>query len=228
MHIRIADTETTNAKDDAKVVEIGWMTIDLDFNILEKVESLIDPQAPISPSASGIHGLVYADVASSPTIEEFFSLPECYGKRLPGPAVFVGHRISFDTRFFKPFVDGEIIEVDTLRWARAVYPNIDDHKLSTLMYALDLPRTGSHRVMADIETAYWLLRHLCEATGRTLADFIERSQQPLPVHQVPFGKHKGESMDQVPPSYCQWALRNMDLDFDLKHAFEVRAGKKQQ
>ena len=27
---------------------------------------------------------------------------------------------------------------------------------------------------------------------------------------MPFGKHKGEAIDNVPLSYFQWALKNMD------------------
>ena len=81
----VADTETTGVNVDDKVVEVGWIEIDENFNIISQVESLIDPERFISPESSGIHGLVNADVENSPTIEEFFSLddPGCYGQRQP-------------------------------------------------------------------------------------------------------------------------------------------------
>lgn len=224
-HYYVLDTETTGVTDDAGVCEIAWIEIDEDFNIIETVESLIDPQQPISPSASGTHGLVNADLQDSPTLREFFEVVR--GKGLAGPAVVIGHRVGFDTKFLPDFVEGGISEVCTLRWARSMYPDHDNHKLSTLMYALNLPKTGSHRALGDVMTAYWLMRHICDMHGFSLSELAARSKEPLPVRYMPFGKHKGQPLAEVPVSYLRWALKEMkNLDIDLKHAFEVRARQK--
>ena len=215
-----ADTETTDATPERGVCEVGWVITDENFNILEQVESLIDPQRPIKPSASGIHGLVDSDVASSPTLEEFFSLdePGCHGEKLPGDLVVLGHRISFDTAALAPFVDGKFVEACSLRWARRVYPDIEDHKLQTLIYALNLPRsTGAHRVLADVYSAYHLTKHLCEHLGLTLRQYAEASQEPFLLVTMPFGKHKDEKFSAIPSSYLRWIQNNLDLDGDLKH-----------
>lgn len=215
----VADTETSSAKDDRGVCEIGWIQIDESWSITEQVESLIDPQQPISPSASGIHGLTNEDVADSPTLEEFFTredVPGCYGRRLQGPVVLIGHRISFDRPAFEPYVDGEVLELDTLRYVRQLYPDMDDHKLSTCVYALNLPRDfgAAHRVLADVMSAYHLAKHIAERMNLTLAQLAEHAQKPMRTPSLPFGKHRGEPIDSVPKSYLRWARENMTLDVD--------------
>lgn len=227
----VADTETSSAADDRGVCEIGWIEIDENWNILNQVESLIDPQKSISPSASGVHGLTYDDVQDSPTLDEFFTLdePGCYGRRIQGPVTLIGHRISFDTPAFKPYVDGEIFELDTLRFVRWLYPDADDHKLSTCKYMLDLPRDSgaAHRVMADIITAYNLAKHVADRLNMTLPELAARAREPIPVASLPFGKHKSQPLETAPRSYLNWLLgSDMKLDDDYLHAIKAILGRK--
>lgn len=227
----VADTETTDTSDNRGIVEIGWIEIDADWMPVDRVESLIDPQKPISPSASGIHGLVNEDLVDSPTLEEFFTLnePGCYGKRIAGPVTLIGHRISFDTPAFKPYVDGEIFELDTLRFVRWLYPDMDDHKLSTCKYALDLPRDSgaAHRVIADIRAAYHLAVHIADRLNMTLPELAARAREPIPVASLPFGKYKSQPLETVPRSYLNWLLgSDMKLDDDYLHTIKAILGRK--
>jgi DNA polymerase III epsilon subunit-like protein len=224
------DTETTGAAPTDKACEIGWIQTDKDFNILSEVESLLDPQQMIGPSASGIHGLTNKDVQDSPTIEEYFSVqdPSCYGRMLPANAVIVGHRISFDMLRVGPYFESPPLEVCTLRWARKLYPDADDHKLSTLIFALDLPRSaGAHRVMADVMSAYHLAKHICDRTGMDLQQLAEASAAPMEMLVYPFGKHKGVPFSEVPKSYLRWAQENMkDLDLDMAYTIDLHINNK--
>lgn len=46
---------------------------------------------------------------------------------------------------------------------------------------------------------------------------------------MPFGKHKGSSFMDVPPSYLEWMLREMkDLDGDLKYSINLALQKKKK
>jgi exodeoxyribonuclease X len=227
-NLYVLDTETTDATDDRGVCEIGWVRIDENWNILETVESLIDPQKPISHAASGIHGLTNEDVADAPTIEEFFG--QVYGKRLQGPVVLIGHRVGFDRPAVEPFVDGEIAELDTLRFVRWLYPDADNHQLSTMKYQLNLPKEhgAAHRVLSDVMVTYHLAKHIAERLNMTLPELAARAQEPLPVHSLPFGKHKGQPLDTVPKSYLRWLVgSDMKLDSDYMHTINAILGTKQ-
>lgn len=226
----VADTETTCATPERGVCEIGLAFVSPSGEVLSQIDSLIDPQKMISPAASGVHGLTNDDVAHAPTLDEFFSpaSPDCFGKRIQGPVVFIGHRVSFDTHTIGKYVDGEVFELCTLRWLRRVYPEMDNHQLSTAMFALGLPRpTNAHRVMSDVYSALHLAVHFCERAGCDLVELARRSQQPFEVHTFPFGKHKGQPFSQVPKSYLRWARENMkDLDGDMVHTIDLHLSKK--
>lgn len=221
----VLDTETSGLPPDAGVCEIGWIETDACLNIVGEVESLIDPERPITPAASGVHGITDEDVADKPTLQEFFTLqqPPCHGQPLSAERiVLVGHKVAFDYQFVAPYLQGEVLQVCTLRWARHLWPFCDDHKLATLRYALGLRRdTGNaHRVMADILLTFDLLRLILETTQCNLDELAERSQQPMLLHRMPFGKHKDLPFEQVPVSYLKWMRDNIEeMDIDL--AFTV-------
>lgn len=217
------DSETTGVGADDKAVELGWIELDENFNVLSEFETLLDPQRPVSSSASAVHGLVLSDLQNSPTIEEYFSVddPACYGKKIEDPVVLIGHRISFDHRFVRPYITNVVQEMCTLRWARRLYPDADNHQLQTLVYELNLPRaSAAHRVMSDVWTAIHLCKHICERTGMSLRELAQASAAPMLVGKMPMGKHKGEPISEVPKSYLRWMFDNMDLDFDLKFSVE--------
>lgn len=208
------DTETSSAEPHRGVVEIAWVRTDENFNILESVQSLIDPQQMISASASGIHGLTNKEVEDAPTLPEFFQT-----HTIPGNTVCLGHNVQFDTHTIGPHIKGEFVEACSLRWARRVYPDADDHKLLTLIFALNLPRSeGAHRAMADVMSSLYLTKHLCERMGVNLREYAIRSQTPFQVTRIGFGKYKGERLSDVPTPYLIWMREKMTLDMDLDYS----------
>ena len=230
-HYIFLDTETTDATPDRGVCDLAFVITDEQFNVLDERESLIDPEKPISPSASGVHGLTNADCEDAPTLSEFFSDLDhtaCYGGPLPGPAVIIGHRVSFDTHTIGKYVDGDFTELCTLRWVRRLYPDADDHKLTTMMFALGLPRPeNAHRALSDVYSAMHLCDHICERTGLSLAQLAEASLQPFELAYFPFGKHKGTAFKDVPKSYLRWARENMkDLDQDMRFTIDLHLSRK--
>ena len=87
-----------------------------------------------------------------------------------------------------------------------------------MIFNVGLPRSeGAHRVLGDVTTAYHLCKHICERTGLNLRQLSEASAEPMLVHSLPFGKHKGDKLSDVPTGYLNWMLNTMDgLDADLK------------
>lgn len=220
----IADTETTGSDANAKVVELAWVEVDDDLNIVAEVSSLIDPQIPIPASASGIHGIEDHHVEHEPTIEEFFY--QVHDNPLQGDVILAAHNVNFDLRFLKPFIPSLHSTLCTLRLARRYFPDMENHKLQTLMYALRLTRGKAHRASGDVETTVDLLRKIVEVSGLSLPQLAGLSMEPMFVETMPFGKHKGLPTRALPASYVDWALDNMsNMDSDLRHTFLTIRGK---
>ena len=230
MKYRVLDTETSGIEVNDAVCEVAWIDIDENLNILAEHQSIVDPVVLIKAGASGVHGLVNKDCEAYPTLAEYFSEddPSCYGKKLDGPSVLIGHKCSFDMRFMKPHFDHEPLQLDTMRWSRRLYPESDNHQLSTLIFALDLPRsTGAHRALGDVYSAYHLLKHICDRTGMTVAQLVEAGKEPMELAIMYLGKHKGEKFSDVPSGWLRWAKNNMkDLDADMVYSIDLQLNKK--
>jgi exodeoxyribonuclease X len=52
---------------------------------------------------------------------------------------------------------------------------------------------------------------------------IEVSRKPVLYRRMPFGKHKGLKMEEVPLDYLQW-LSGTDLEEDLRYTIEQYLG----
>ncbi len=231
MRYLMLDVETTGITDQDKCVELGWLEIDEDFNVLNQFETLLDPQCMIAPAASAVHGLVADDLKDAPTIDEYFSVddPSCYGQPFTDPCVLIGHKISFDYRFVKDFFNVQDL-LCTLLWSRRLYSDLDNAKLVTMSYALGLPRpTDAHRVLSDCTTALHLVKHIAERTGLTLPQLVEASKQPRELPTVPFGKHAGKDWADIPSPYLRWMsdaiTDDLDIVFSVKQEQQRRKNK---
>lgn len=211
----LADTETSGFGKGSGVCELAFVELDEQLNILDQQYSLIDPEVPISPSASGVHGITNADVQDSPTMAEFFEV--VYGQRLTGDVVLIAHNVVFDKPYIEPYIDSLAGEVCTLRLARKYIPEAPDHKLATLKYFLELDAGTSHRADGDVRTTIDLLRHIVARSGASLSDLVKQTSEPIFVHTMPFGAHKGLNIRDIPEDYRRWLRRKTDIDPDLKY-----------
>lgn len=232
--IVIADTETTSGKvEEAKVIEVAVALLDQDLKISETMETLVNPGIPIPPGASAIHHLTDADVQAAPLFEEL-SLDHMFNPDV----VFVAHNAQYDKAMLPPWQGHRWL--CTLRLARHLLTEQESHALQVLRYSLHLkPITPEgllmHRAMADVYVTVELFRYILDryAAHNNLAedavinidDLIALSEKPILYAKMPFGKHKGEEIKNVPRSYMRWALDNMNnLDADMRYTFEHHLG----
>lgn len=224
LRLIVGDTETTGPTTNDKVCEIAWLEIDRRFNVINEVRSLIDPQMPISPGAMGVHGIEDHMVADSPTIEQFFY--EVMPGALDGSTCLIAHNVIFDRRYFGPFMPGLASEVCTLRLARRAFPEVENHKLPTLMYALGLTRGESHSALGDVTTCLDLLRKISDRLDKGIDELAAESLKPIWVEKMPFGKHKGVPLRALDGGYRSWLLKLPDLDRDTRWTLEeIIAGR---
>jgi DNA polymerase III epsilon subunit-like protein len=73
--IHIFDTETTGLKAPG-VVEIAWIVVDKNLNVLDEFRSLVNPEKPIEPGAQAVHGITAEMVEDMPTMDMIAALVE--------------------------------------------------------------------------------------------------------------------------------------------------------
>jgi DNA polymerase III epsilon subunit-like protein len=130
---------------------------------------------------------------------------------------------AFDYRFLSPFLPEGTPQMCTLRLARRIYPNADNHKLATLVYALELDvgKDRFHSADGDMDTLFALLRKMSDDTGRSLYELFELANSPVEHITMPFGKHAGMPLKDVPPNYVKWFMAKAENpDQDLVRAFK--------
>jgi len=215
----VFDTETTGVGKDKQAVEIAMVEIDSNMVVQGEASSLIKPTCPISPEAEAVHGISMDMLKDCPTIEEW--VRDILGGRLEGDIVLIGHRIGFDRPLFAPIGDAKFA-LDTLVLAQTYVPESPNKKLDTLKEFLSLPGGGeSHRAMADVTTCLQLLQHIVPMTGRTLE--VLSTVPYTVIHRMPWGKHEGKLLLELPEDYRRWLLKLEDLDHNLRRSLELVA-----
>lgn len=216
----VSDTETTGPTANDRPCEVAWFEIDESLNIIDERHSRIDPERPIPAGASGIHGITDEDVANAPTMKQYFS--EVLGPSFFAPddeVLIIAHNAGFDRRMLQGYMP-ITEELCTLRLARRVWPQAENHKLATLMYLLNLPRGKSHSAHGDVATCYALLCQIVQMSGKSLQELINESAEPIYVHKMPFGKDRDKPLAALEPDYVSWLLKRDNLDNDLRWSLQ--------
>lgn len=222
------DTETSGLTPPVGVCECAYIEFNVDdLKEVDRQHSLIDPEVHITPSASGIHRITDDMVTEMPTLKEWFDVVlkrPFHGHKL----LFVAHNAPFDLPLMQPAMGAdEIIVLCTLKLARHVYPDAENHKLATLKYMFGLGEKGSvsHGAMADVADGMDLLRKIIADTNMSLNDLIDLQDKPRMLKVMPFGKHKGMPVAEVPKSYISWFMKQPETpeqpkDKDLIYTFQ--------
>ncbi|MHB8230592.1 MAG: 3'-5' exonuclease [Vulcanimicrobiaceae bacterium] len=155
----VIDVETTGFNPAVdRVVEAACVQI-RDGDIVGTWSSLVNPQRPIPPQASAVHGIYDEDVVNAPAFEHV----EAHLLGLCSESVVVAHNASFDLGFL-PALAAARPALCSLQLARRAFPLAPNHKNQTLRYYLRLDddpliaSLGAHRALADalVTTAIFL------------------------------------------------------------------------
>lgn len=156
----VIDTETTglSAQRD-QIVEISAVKI-RDKHIVDRFTSLVNPQIAIPKKATDIHGITDQMVANQPTIDKV--LP-AFLDFIDGE-ILVGHNITYDLRMINSYLAENINHqlVDTMLVSRKKLPQLDNHKLITIIKHYNLGDNQDHRSMSDCLYTYQVYEALKE------------------------------------------------------------------
>ena len=159
----VLDTETTglSAYYD-EIIEIGILRV-RNGAVVDQYSQLIHPEYPINEFITALTGITNEMVAGMPSIAEVRDAVLSF----IGDDVIVGHNTAFDIRFLNAGFGDELINeyMDTMQFARKVYPELKHHRLSDLAEYLGLSN-NAHRSIADCITT----QELYEAIKKKMAE----------------------------------------------------------
>ncbi|MCR4692753.1 MAG: PolC-type DNA polymerase III, partial [Firmicutes bacterium] len=175
----VFDLETTGlSKDKDKITEIGAVKIE-NGKITDHFSTFVNPERPIPQKIVELTSITDEMVADAPKIEEI--LPKfmefCKG------SVLVAHNAEFDTGFIKKAAGDcglsyDFAHLDTLMLARGLYPELGNHRLSTLNKHLKVTLLHHHRAVDDAKaTAEIFIKMMQELKERGILNISELNQK---------------------------------------------------
>ncbi|WP_435979265.1 putative quorum-sensing-regulated virulence factor [Psychrobacter sp. DM4] len=197
----IIDTETDQGSD-PRPIQVATINVDTGFEWMKYFNS----GRTISPIVIKVHGITDEDVAECERFDlEQFELPE----------YLIGHNVRFDWRVIgRPSAK----LICTVRLARAAFPEwryYGQSKCIEQLIGVEAASTmtvAAHDALGDARMCYLLYKACCERLGIAPTDFRAAhtiSNTASPVAKMPFGKHKGKLIKDVPMSYIKWMLGNI-------------------
>jgi DNA polymerase-3 subunit epsilon len=154
----VVDVETTGGRgENHRVTEIGAVRV-VDGKIVDRFQTLLNPQRTIPPNIIRLTGITPAMVADAPC---FADVADDFEAFMDG-AIFVAHNVEFDYGFIareygrlgRPF---RYPKLCTCASMRRLYPGHRSYSLASLCAQYDIPLRQHHRAMCDAEAAAELL-----------------------------------------------------------------------
>lgn len=204
----IFDTETTG-KHEPQIIEAAWIAVESPSNLSgDQFEQRYKPSKPIELGAMAVHHIIDEVLVHCPPHTEF-KLPN-------GIEYIIGHNVDYDWE-----VSGspQVKRICTLALAREYLPELDSHTQSALIYhfaKLDAKNllTHAHSALEDVRNCRFVLEQLLKIIGTVDSwdDLWQLSEKARIPKIMPFGKHKGEPIANIPNDYKQWLRRQPDID----------------
>lgn len=149
----VLDVETTGLSPDKEsIIELAMLKCMPDGS-QEQFVALYNPEKKISPRITKLTGITDKDVSDAPLIGE--QIDEIIA--FIGDSPLVAHNASFDGGFLKAAIEksgrnAAFTMYDTLEMSRRAFPDMENHKLETLIACLSLSDSPQvHRAMEDVE-----------------------------------------------------------------------------
>jgi len=212
----IFDTETTG-KNEAVLIEAAWIRLDSvnPFSLSDKFNQRYNPLKPIELGALATHHILDEELQGCPDYTEF-TLPA-------NTEYIIGHNIDYDWNIIG---NPDIKRICSLALARRVWPELDSHNQSALLYFVDRHNAreklkNAHSALADVENCAFILEKIIAKLGVTTIEELWKisEQARVPTH-MPFGKHKGVAIADIPRDYKTWLLNQDNVDPFVRKALE--------
>ena len=219
------DTETTGLSSQKdRIIEIGA------FDPVQNrtFEELINPNTPIPETSSNICNITDDMVKDAPT---FDIIGKKFIEFCGSDTILIAHN---NDSFDKPFLDAEFNRadlkmldlpfIDSLKWARKYRSDLPKHSLQYLREMYNIEANQAHRALNDVIVLHKVFEKMIDDLDiETVLKLLYEKKSDL-VEYMPFGKHQGKKLSEVPKGYIRWLQENDALDkpqnANLKKSFE--------
>ena len=197
------DTETTGIKTDKdRIIEIA--AYEPEGN--RTFERLVNPGIPIPSESTAITNITNEMVANSPTFKE--AGPE-FIDFCGEDAILIAHNLdSFDFPILRAECARNDLELpawrtlDTLKWARKYRPDLPRHALQYLREVYGMEENNAHRALDDVKMMYGIFSQMFD--DLPVETILELLSVQKKITHMPFGKHQGKPLSEVPKNYLKW------------------------
>lgn len=217
------DTETTGVRPDKdRIVEIA--AYDPVQN--RRFEKFVNPGCPIPPEVTAIHHITNEMVASAPS---FAQIGAEFIQFCEGDVILIAHNNdNFDFHFLRFEFERHALQMpswkflDSLKWARRYRPDLPRHTLQFLREIYGITANNAHRALDDVIVLYQIFHSLID--DLSIDNVYQLLNRPRTMQHMPFGKHQGQPLSQIPRTYIQWLASSGALDKpenqELKGSFQ--------
>ena len=229
----ILDTETTGTDAEDRICQLSYLVVDMNGKIEEVHDDLCTPPLPIKFAAMAIHHITPEQIEGAPECTETTAFKRLEELNRP-ENVMVIQNAEFDLAMLaKEGFVSKMQLIDTFRIMRSKLPLDTPHGLQHKRYqyglykkeqaiidALDV-EVRAHDALGDVIVLKNLFDHLAAKFDAT--EMAQMCAVPILLEYMPFGKHKGERIEDVALNArndLQYMIDNFDLDGDLKYSFD--------
>jgi len=205
------DTETTGLRADKdRIIEIAAYDPVENRSFVE----LVNPGIPIPPECTALSKITDDMVQRAASFKE---IAEQFLAFCPKKTVLIAHN---NDAFDKLFLQAEYKRtgvalpsfdyVDTLKWAKKYRPDLPRHSLQSLREVYGVPANQAHRALDDVIVLHRVFMAMIDDIP--IDTVLELLVRPQILNRMPFGKHQGKPLAEIPKSYVAWLKENGALD----------------
>lgn len=218
------DTETTGIKPGKdRIIELAAYDPTHDRRFC----TFTNPEMPIPAESTAITQITDEMVKDAPLINEALNafMEFCAGEEV----VLIAHN---NDAFDKLFLEAEFERarlsmpkwtyLDSLKWSRKYRNDLPKHSLQFLREAYGIEANQAHRALDDVIVLHQVFSRMVD--DLEMKTIFRLLQQQAQMQRMPFGKHAGKLLTDIPKDYVKWLAKEGALDkkenAPLKEAFE--------
>lgn len=199
------DTETTGVKSASdRIIELAAYDAEKDLTFC----TFINPGMPIPPESTAISNITDDMVKNAPSFKE---VAPSFVEFCAGDTILIAHNNdAFDqlflsaefTRASLPFPSWKFL--DSLKWSRKYRNDLPKHSLQFLREAYGIQSNQAHRALDDVIVLHQVFSRMID--DLPLERVIDLLSTKPATFRMPFGKHAGKPLADVPKDYIRWLI----------------------